>query len=103
MRQVKFLEELRQMRFEESYSGYRSGRLSQEEAAKILGVCSRTFRRYMKRFESEGEAGLKAFFQAVAKDTDQLRSHLADAGLLRIFDLDLDNKVARHFPTLGRI
>ena len=58
MRQVKFLEELRQMRFEESYSGYRSGRLSQEEAAKILGVCSRTFRRYMKRFESEGEAGL---------------------------------------------
>ena len=46
------------MRFEESYSGYRSGRLSQEEAAKILGVCSRTFRRYMKRFESEGEAGL---------------------------------------------
>ena len=58
MRRVKFLEELRQMRFEESYSGYRSGRLSQEEAAKILGVCSRTFRRYMKRFESEGEAGL---------------------------------------------
>ena len=47
MRRVKFLEELRQMRFEESYSGYRSGRLSQEEAAKILGVCSRTFRRYM--------------------------------------------------------
>ena len=58
MRRVKFLEELRQMRFEESYSGYRGGRLSQEEAAKILGVCSRTFRRYMKRFESEGEAGL---------------------------------------------
>ena len=53
--------------------------------------------------EADGEAGLKAFFQAVAKDTDQLRSHLTDAGLLRIFDLDLDNKVARHFPTSGRI
>ena len=37
MRRVRFLEELRQMRFEESYSGYRSDRLSQEEAAKILG------------------------------------------------------------------
>ena len=38
MRRVKFLEELRQMRFEESYSGYRGGRLSQEEAAEILAL-----------------------------------------------------------------
>jgi len=47
------------MRFEEAYGGWGSGRLSQEEAARLLGVCSRTFRRYVWRYEEEGLEGLK--------------------------------------------
>jgi transposase len=46
------------MRFEEAYSGWTEGRLTQEEAARLLGVCERTFRRYINRFEEEGLQGL---------------------------------------------
>lgn len=46
------------MRFEELYYGWHEGRLSQEEAARVLGVCSRTFRRQICRYEDDGLAGL---------------------------------------------
>ena len=46
------------MRFEEAYQGWNQGRLTQEEAAQILGVCERSFRRYITRFEAEGLDGL---------------------------------------------
>jgi transposase len=46
------------MRFKEVYGGWQGGRLSQEEAAEILGVCSRTFRRQICRFEENGLDGL---------------------------------------------
>jgi hypothetical protein len=46
------------MRFEEAYSGWSSKRLRQEEAAQLLGICERTFRRYIDRFEDEGLQGL---------------------------------------------
>ena len=47
------------MRFEEAYTGWDSGTLSQEEAARLLGVCTRTFRRYVGRYEEEGLEGLR--------------------------------------------
>jgi transposase len=46
------------MRFEEAYDGWQSNRLTQEEAAQILGVSDRTFRRYMERYEDSGLEGL---------------------------------------------
>jgi transposase len=46
------------MRFEEVYGGWQKGRLSQEEAAEILGLCSRTFRRHIGRYEENGLEGL---------------------------------------------
>jgi len=46
------------MRFEEAYGGWQERRLTQEEAARLLGVCARTFRRYVDRFEEEGLDGL---------------------------------------------
>jgi len=46
------------MRFEEAYFGWSESRLTQEEAARILGVCDRTFRRYIDRYEHGGIAGL---------------------------------------------
>jgi len=45
------------MRFEEAYTGWDSGTLSQEEAARLLGVCPRTFRRYVGRYEEDGQFG----------------------------------------------
>lgn len=46
------------MRFEEAYSGWDSGRLTQAEAASLLGVSERTFRRYLGRYEASGLDGL---------------------------------------------
>ena len=46
------------MRFEEAYQGWNTGRLTQAEAAQILGMCERSFRRYLTRYEAEGLEGL---------------------------------------------
>ena len=59
MRRAEWLEETRLMRFEEAYTGWRRSRLTQEEAAELLGVCSRTFRRHVDRYEEEGLDGLR--------------------------------------------
>ncbi len=58
MKRTVILQEVRKMRFEEAYEGCNRGRLTQEEAARLLGVCDRTFRRYMVRYEEQGMEGL---------------------------------------------
>ena len=58
MKRTEILQEVRKMRFEEAYEGWNRGRLTQEEAAMLLGVCDRTFRRYLIRYEDEGMEGL---------------------------------------------
>ncbi len=58
MNRTELLQEIRKMRFEEAYAGWQGGRLRQEEAARLLGVCERTFRRYVDRYEDEGLQGL---------------------------------------------
>ena len=59
MRRTEILWEVRKMRFEEIYGNWTERRLTQEEAARALGVCSRTFRRYIDRYEEDGMEGLK--------------------------------------------
>jgi len=58
MKRTEWLQETRKMGFEEAYGGWQNGRLRQEEAARLLGVCERTFRRYIDRYEDEGPDGL---------------------------------------------
>ena len=42
------------MRFEETYSLWTEGRITQEEAARILGVHERSFRRHIDRYRENG-------------------------------------------------
>ena len=58
MRRTEVQQENREMRFEETYLGWKESRLTQESAALILGVSDRTFRRYVDRYEDEGLEGL---------------------------------------------
>ena len=51
MKRTRWLQETKQIRFEEAYSGRRELRLTQKEAAMILGVSDRNFHRYVGRFE----------------------------------------------------
>jgi hypothetical protein len=46
------------MRFEEVYDRWSEHRLTQQEAADLLGVCERQFRRQCRRYEGEGIDGL---------------------------------------------
>jgi transposase len=46
------------MKFEDVYGRWHGDELSQAEAAEILGMSERTFRRYRDRFEADGAAGL---------------------------------------------
>ena len=58
MKRTEWLQETRKMRFEEAYGGWQEKRLTQAEAARLLGVCERSFRRYICRYEEEGFDGL---------------------------------------------
>jgi transposase len=58
MKKTHLLQEIRTMRFEELYVQRTEGNLTIEEAAKILGIDERTFRRWSLRYEAEGATGL---------------------------------------------
>lgn len=58
MKRTKLLQELLMMRFEEAYNGWKESRLTQEEAACLLGVSDRTFRRYLVEYQAERLQGL---------------------------------------------
>lgn len=58
MKRTALLQEVRKMRFEEAYEGWQRGRLTQQKAARLLGVCERTYRRYLVRYEDQGVEGL---------------------------------------------
>jgi len=59
MRRTKMLQEIRKMRFKEVDAWWNESRLIQEEAARILGVCDRAFRRYIDRYEYLGMGGIR--------------------------------------------
>jgi len=46
------------MKFEDVHGRWQQRRLSQVEAAEILGMRERTFRRWRERYDAEGRAGL---------------------------------------------
>lgn len=46
------------MRFEEAFQGWTAGRLTQAEAALLLGQCERSFRRHIERYRADGLDGL---------------------------------------------
>ena len=58
MRRVELLQGLRMLKFRGVFDRWQSSDLSQLEAAELLGVGERTFRRWCGRYREGGEAGL---------------------------------------------
>jgi hypothetical protein len=58
MSRARYMQENRKMRFEEAYQGWTGGRLTQAEAAILLGQCERSFRRHVERYKADGLEGL---------------------------------------------
>lgn len=59
MKRTELLQEIRRMRFESIYTNWHERVLTQEEAARILGVNDRTFRCCINRYEDDGLCGLQ--------------------------------------------
>lgn len=59
MKRAAVLEGVRMMRFRDVFGRREAGELSQLEAAELLGIGERTFRRWCVRYENEGAVGLK--------------------------------------------
>ena len=58
MRRTEALQGVRMTVFLNLLSRWELAELNQAEAAELLGVTERTFRRWTRRYEEEGEAGL---------------------------------------------
>ncbi|MBX3334431.1 MAG: ISNCY family transposase [Nitrospira sp.] len=59
MTRANVLQEVRRMRFEELYTRRQRRELTMVDAAEMLGVTERTFRRWSTRYEAEGVEGLE--------------------------------------------
>jgi len=59
MRRTEQLQGLRMLKLRDVLSRWEASELSQLEAAELLGMSERTFRRWHRRFEEEGEDGLR--------------------------------------------
>ena len=95
MRRGEVLQGIRLMKFEEVYERSRHRQLSHVEAASVLGVSERTFRRWRDRFEAEGAEGLydrrlgKVSARRVPVDTVM--------AVLALFDTRYWDFTAKHF------
>jgi transposase len=58
MRRTEALQGVRMIKFLDVLGRYEASEFSQLEAAELLGVGERTFRRWRQRYEDDGEAGL---------------------------------------------
>ena len=58
MRRTELLQGIRMLKLRDVMSRWEAAELSQMEAAELLGMHERTFRRWARRFEDDGEAGL---------------------------------------------
>jgi transposase len=58
MKKAELLQGIRKMRFEDVYRQRKEKSLAIEEAARLLGICERTFRRWCESYEEEGPDGL---------------------------------------------
>lgn len=85
------------MRFEEAYTGWQERRLTQAGAARLLGVCERTLRRQIDRYEADGMDGL------IDKRITQLSHKCAPVdeviGLLDLYRTDYPGWNTQHFHT----
>lgn len=95
MDRTLLLQEVRLMRFEGIYNKWNKGCLSVEEAAEILGISDRSFRRWRNRFEEEGEEGLAD--RRIGKASEKAAPVDEVSLMLEVFDTHYADFTVKHF------
>ena len=95
MRRTEQAQGLRLMKFEEVYGRSCRGVLGQAEAAEILGVSERTFRRWRDRFEADGAEGL--YDRRLGRVSARRAPIDEVARVLELFDTRYWDFTAKHF------
>lgn len=95
MRRTEQLQGLRLMKFEEVYDKTFRGVLSVSEAAEILGMSERNFRRWRDRFEAEGADGL--YDRRLGRVSARRAPVDEVAEVLALFDTRYFDFTAKHF------
>ena len=95
MRRTEQAQGLRLMKFEEVYARTTARLLSQAEAAEVLGMSERTFRRWRDRFEAEGAEGL--YDRRLGRVSARRAPVDEVARMLELFDTRYWDFTAKHF------
>ena len=95
MRRTEQAQGLRLMKFEEVYGRTVRGELSQAEAAEVLGMSERTFRRWRDRFEADGAEGL--YDRRLGRASARRAPVDEVARVLALFDTRYWDFTAKHF------
>lgn len=88
------------MRFEELLDRHRRGHLTQVEAAEMLGVSERTFRRWETRYREEGAEGLRD--RRIDKPSSRRAAEEELARILGLYREHYQGFTAKHFHELAQ-
>jgi transposase len=100
MGRARVLEEIRVMRFEELLDRHERGHLTQFEAAEMLGVSERTFRRWQGRWRAEGAAGLRD--RRIGKPSPRRVAAEEIAAMLGLYRGHYEGFTVKHFHELAQ-
>ena len=95
MKRTELLQGLRVMKFEELNGRVKRRALTQEQAAQVLGVSERTFRRWQEREEAEGAGGL--YDKRLGKISGRRIAVDLVMKALELFDTRYFDFTAKHF------
>ena len=99
MGRARVLEEIRVMRFEELLDRHERGHLTQAEAAEMLGVSERTFRRWQGRWRTEGADGLRD--RRIGKPSPRRAAAEEIAAMLGLYREHYEGFTVKHFHELA--
>jgi transposase len=95
MVRAELLQGIREMRFEALLERHERGELSQIEAAEMLGIGERTFRRWRDRLRDEGPAGLRD--RRIGKPSSRRAAAEEIARMLGLYEERYSDFTVKHF------
>src|SRR5205085_1826649 len=95
MVRAEVLQGVREMRFEALLDRHERGELDQQEAAEMLGIGERTFRRWRDRLRDEGPAGLRD--RRIGKPSSRRAAIEEIQRMLGLYEERYDGFTMKHF------